>query len=66
MEDIDCMLISPHGAAADPNDPFLLAMSLDSDVHYLVTGDRRVGLLQLGRFDRTRIITPGVICTEIL
>ena len=35
------------GEAADPDDAFLLAMALDGDADYLVTGDRRAGLLQL-------------------
>ncbi|NGE91915.1 putative toxin-antitoxin system toxin component, PIN family, partial [Escherichia coli] len=32
--------------AADPDDAFLLAMALAGDADYLVTGDRRAGLLQ--------------------
>lgn len=52
--------------ADDPNDAFLLAMSLAGDADYLVTGDRRAGLLQRGSFGRTRIITPGVFCAEVL
>jgi len=52
--------------ADDPNDAFLLAMSLAGDVDYLVTGDRRAGLLQRGSFGRTRIVTPGVFCAQVL
>ena len=52
--------------AGDPNDAFLLAMALAGDADYLVTGDRRAGLLQRGRFGRTRIVTPGAFCAEVL
>ncbi|MFC5474968.1 putative toxin-antitoxin system toxin component, PIN family [Paraherbaspirillum soli] len=52
--------------ADDPNDAFLLAMALAGDADYLVTGDRRAGLLQKGSFGRTRIVTPGAFCSEVL
>ena len=50
----------------DPNDTFLLAMALASEADYLVTGDRRAGLLQLGAAGRTRIVTPATFCAEAL
>ena len=50
----------------DPNDAFLLAMALASDADYLVTGDRRSGLLQRNTIGRTRIVTPSKFCAEIL
>ncbi|CAN7480382.1 putative toxin-antitoxin system toxin component, PIN family [Pseudoduganella sp. LjRoot289] len=50
----------------DPDDAFLLAMAKAGDADYLVTGDRRAGLLQLGRFGRTVIMTPGVFCSRVL
>ncbi|WP_395828026.1 putative toxin-antitoxin system toxin component, PIN family [Collimonas sp.] len=50
----------------DPNDAFLLAMALSSEADYLVTGDRRAGLLQRGTAGRTRIVTPATFCTEAL
>ncbi len=50
----------------DPNDAFLLAMVLAGNADYLVTGDRRAGLLERGSIDRTRIVTPAVFCTEAL
>ena len=57
----------PNGIEADdPNDAFLLAMSLAGDADYLVTGDRRAGLLQRGSIGRTRIITPAAFCVEAL
>lgn len=50
----------------DPNDAFLLAMALAGKVDYLVTGDRRAGLLQRGSVGRTRIVTPAIFCAEAL
>ncbi|MBV8046592.1 MAG: putative toxin-antitoxin system toxin component, PIN family [Paludibacterium sp.] len=50
----------------DPNDAFLLAMALESNADYLVTGDRRAGLLQRGTIARTRIATPALFCAEAL
>lgn len=52
--------------ADDPNDAFLLAMSLAGDADYLVTGDRRAGLLQRKSFGRTSIVTPAVFCARAL
>lgn len=52
--------------ADDPNDTFLLAMALAGEADYLVTGDRRAGLLQRGNFGRTRIVTPRTFCSEAL
>jgi putative PIN family toxin of toxin-antitoxin system len=51
---------------SDPNDAFLLAMALTGETDYLVTGDRRAGLLQLGNLGRARIVTPIVFCAEAL
>ena len=57
----------PDGiGATDPNDAFLLAMALASEADYLVTGDRRAGLLQRGSLQRTRILTPATFCAEAL
>lgn len=57
----------PNGIDADdPNDVFLLAMSLAGEADYLVTGDRRAGLLQRGSIGRTRIVTPATFCAEAL
>lgn len=52
--------------AVDPNDAFLLAMALAGEADYLVTGDRRAGLLQRGSIGRARIVTPAVFCAEAL
>ncbi|MDR1228680.1 MAG: putative toxin-antitoxin system toxin component, PIN family [Azoarcus sp.] len=48
--------------AADPNDAFLLAMALASDADYLVTGNRRAGLLQRGSIGRAHIVIPATFC----
>ena len=52
--------------ADDPNDTFLLAMALQGNADYLVTGDHRAGLLQRGHIEQTRIVTPAVFCAEVL
>lgn len=52
--------------ADDPDDSFLLAMALAGDAEYLVTGDRRAGLLQRRYIERARIVTPAVFCAEVL
>ncbi|KVT58254.1 putative toxin-antitoxin system toxin component, PIN family [Burkholderia ubonensis] len=57
----------PNGVETnDPNDRFLLAMALAGEADYLVTGDRRAGLLERGSIGRTRIATPVVFCDEAL
>lgn len=57
----------PNGIEVnDPNDAFLLAMSLAGEADYLVTGDRRAGLLQHGSIGRTHIVTPATFCAEAL
>lgn len=52
--------------ADDSDDAFLLAMAMAGNADYLVTGDRRAGLLQRGHIERTRIITPAAFCAEVL
>jgi len=52
--------------ADDADDAFLLAMAVAGDADYLVTGDRRSGLLQRRHIERTRIITPAEFCAEVL
>lgn len=64
---LDALPPLPTGIeAADPDDTFLLAMALAGDADYLVTGDRRAGLLQRGNLGRTRIITPSAFCAAAL
>jgi predicted nucleic acid-binding protein len=50
----------------DPYDLFLFSMALASESDYLVTGDRRAGLLQRGGAGRTRIVSPVSFCNEVL
>ncbi len=52
--------------ASEPNDAFLLAMALAGEADYLITGDRRAGLLERGNIKRTRILTPTDFCSEVL
>jgi putative PIN family toxin of toxin-antitoxin system len=64
---LDLLPPLPEGVEAnDPNDAFLLAMALAGEADYLVTGDRRAGLLQRGSIARTRIVTPATFCAEVL
>lgn len=58
---------APNGIEiSDPNDAFLLALSLTGEADYLVTGDRRAGMLQRGSIGRTRIVAPATFCIEAL
>ena len=50
----------------DANDAYLIAMALAGEADYLVTGDRRAGLLQHSVVGRTRIDTPALFCTQAL
>lgn len=48
----------------DPNDDFLLTMALDCYADYVVTGDRRAGLLSLRSIGVAQIVTPGDFCAR--
>lgn len=50
----------------DANDAFLIAMALAGEADYLVTGDRRAGLLQHRVIGRTRILNPTAFCEQVL
>lgn len=50
----------------DPHDAYLAAMALAAGADYLVTGDRRAGLLRHGHVRRTRILTPSAFCETAL
>lgn len=43
---------------SDPNDAFLAATAIAGAAVWLVTGDRRAGLLQLGQVGTSTVITP--------
>ena len=49
----------------DPGDAFLSAMAVAGKADYLVTGDRRAGLLERGHISRARILTPAAFCMVI-
>jgi putative PIN family toxin of toxin-antitoxin system len=64
---LDHLASLPDGVeASDPNDAFLLAMALEGEADYLVTGDRRAKLLQRESIGRTRILIPAAFCAEAL
>lgn len=57
----------PQGIdTADPDDAFLLAMAELGNADFLVTGDRRAGLIERIHYGRTRIVTPTQFCAERL
>ncbi|MGD9665024.1 MAG: putative toxin-antitoxin system toxin component, PIN family [Novosphingobium sp.] len=63
---LDQLPALPDGVgSSDPDDNFLLGMVLASDADFLVTGDRRAGLLQRGSFQRARFLTPAAFCAEV-
>ena len=64
LEDLEAL--SQELRSHDPNDDFLLAMAQTAQADYLVTGDKRAGLLQRARLGRTRIVTPGRFCGLVL
>lgn len=49
---------------ADPDDAFLLAMAEAGKAAWLVTGDKRAGLLQRGNYGSTRIGTARAFVAE--
>jgi len=50
----------------DENDAFLIAMALESQSDYLVTGDKHAGIFNKKHVKRTRILTPSDFCREVL
>lgn len=52
--------------ANDPHDAWLLALAEASGADWLVTGDRRSGLLARGRVGRARIATAAAFCETAL
>jgi putative PIN family toxin of toxin-antitoxin system len=51
--------------AADPDDAWLLALADTVRVDYLVTGDKRSGLLAKRRVGTARILTAAAFCAVI-
>ena len=57
----------PEGVVLnDANDSFLFTMAVFGEANYLVTGDRRAGLLELGIAGSARNLTPANFCAEAL
>ena len=52
--------------AADPNDAWLLALADGAQAHFLVTGDKRAGILSLGKLGHTQIVTASTFCDRVL
>jgi uncharacterized protein len=50
----------------DPHDAYLFTMALAGEADYLITGDKRAGLLQKGNAWQAKIITPTQFCKEAL
>jgi putative PIN family toxin of toxin-antitoxin system len=59
-------MLPDHLAAHDPDDTVLLAMALACEADWLVTGDRRAGLVKRGNVGRTRIVPPTAFCADVL
>jgi putative PIN family toxin of toxin-antitoxin system len=58
--------LSDEHEAADPHDSWLLALAHKAGADYLVTGDKRAGLLSRERIGTARILTAVVFCQEAL
>ncbi len=57
----------PQGTEiSDPHDEYLFVMALDGQADYLITGDRRAGLLKKGNAGQARIVTPAQFCKDAL
>ncbi len=52
--------------AADPTDSYLLDLIEAAQPDYAVTGDRRSGLLEIGKLGRTKILSAAVFCSCVL
>jgi uncharacterized protein len=52
--------------ADDPDDAYLLDLAEAAKVHYLVTGDKRAGLLRRRKVSGARIIAAAMLCEEVL
>jgi putative PIN family toxin of toxin-antitoxin system len=55
-----------HHETADPHDAYLLALAEISGARYLVTGDKRAGLLDRRSLGVTRIVTAAAFCDAVL
>ena len=58
--------LSDDHESEDPGDSWLLALAEASQADYLVTGDKRAGLLSRRRIGPTRIMTAAAFCRTAL
>jgi hypothetical protein len=58
--------LSDEHEAADPHDSWLLALAHKAEADYLVTGDKRAGVLSRGRIGTARILTAAAFCRTVL
>jgi len=58
--------LPPGHVAADPDDAWMLALADAAEVHYLVTGDKRAGLLALRQAGHARILTAAEFCESVI
>lgn len=54
--------VSARHEIYDPRDAYLLDLAKAADADYLVTGDKRAGLLQRETIGRARILTAAAFC----
>jgi predicted nucleic acid-binding protein len=52
--------------AADPPDRYLLNLMEAAQPDYAVTGDKRSGLLEIGKLGRTKILSATVFSSHVL
>ena len=59
-------LLSSGYETADPADAWLLALADKAKADYLVTGDKRAGILSLHNLGKTRIVTAFCFCEMVI
>lgn len=52
--------------ADDPHDTYLLNLADAAQAHYLITGDKRAGILKRKKIGITSILTAAVFCEKVL
>lgn len=61
---LDC--VPTDYEATDPNDAWLLALAFESQAHYIVTGDKRAGILSRVTIGQTKVLTASAFCDKVL
>ena len=51
---------------ADPDDAWLFALADKAQANYLVTGDKRAGILSRNNIGQTQIVTASEFCEKVL